>query len=79
MYVPLLNRLLQIISYEAPEVVVWAKDDSTKYDPTEKLVLYGGVANASSTYDLLWTQVWASSRYVEQSIVARLTHGILAF
>lgn len=38
-------------------MVVWAKENQDKYDPTDKLVLYGGVVDASSTYDLLWTQV----------------------
>lgn len=56
------NRVLQVVSYDVPEVVVWAKEDSDKFDPTAKLVLYGGVVEASSMYELLWTQVtWARS------------------
>lgn len=56
------NRVLQVVSYDAPEVVVVAKEDSDKFDPTAKLVLYGGVVEASSAYELLWTQVtWARS------------------
>lgn len=51
------NRVLQVVSYDAPEVVVWAKEDNDKFDPTAKLVLYGGVVDAYSTYELLWTQV----------------------
>lgn len=51
------NRVLQVVSYDAPEVVIWAKEDNDKYDPTAKLVLYGGVVDASSEYELLWTQV----------------------
>lgn len=47
----------QVVSYDAPEVVVWAKEDSDKFDPTAKLVLFGGVVDASSAYELLWTQV----------------------
>lgn len=54
------NPVLQIVGYDAPEVVVWAKEDSEKFDPTAKLVLYGGVVEASSEYEMLWTQVmWA--------------------
>lgn len=51
------TRALQVVSYDAPEVVVVAKEDSDKFDPTAKLVLYGGVIDASSAYELLWTQV----------------------
>ena len=51
------NRVLQVVSYDAPEVVVWAKENNDKFDPTAKLVLYGGVVDAYSTYELLWTQV----------------------
>lgn len=36
---------------------MWAKEDSDKFDPTAKLVLFGGVVDASSAYELLWTQV----------------------
>lgn len=48
------------MGYDAPEVVVWAKEDSKKFDPTAKLVIYGGVVEASSAHEILWTQVmWA--------------------
>ncbi|CAM9102892.1 unnamed protein product [Laminaria digitata] len=48
---------VQVVSYDVPEVVVWAKENSDKFDPTAKLVLYGGVVDTSSAYELLWTQV----------------------
>lgn len=56
------NPPLQVVGYDAPEVVVWAKEDIGKFDPTAKLVLYGGVVEASSANDMLWTQVmWVRS------------------
>lgn len=47
----------QVVSYEAPEVVVTAKEDVAKHNPTRSVVVYGGVVEQSSSYDLLWTQV----------------------
>ncbi|CAM9119700.1 unnamed protein product, partial [Laminaria digitata] len=47
---------VQVVSYDAPEVVVWAKEDSDKFDPTSKVVLYGGVADTTSSHDFLWSQ-----------------------
>ncbi|CAM9247691.1 unnamed protein product, partial [Ectocarpus sp. 12 AP-2014] len=47
---------VQVVSFEAPEVVLVAKDDSLKQDPTKKVVIYGSVSEQSSSYDLLWTQ-----------------------
>lgn len=52
----------QVVFYDAPDVVVWAKEDSDKLDPTAKLVLYGGVADTSSAHDFLWSQVMRSVR-----------------
>eukprot|EP00752_Nemacystus_decipiens_P006049 g5460.t1 len=43
-----------VVSYDAPHVVVVAKEDSQKHDHTKKIVMYGAVDRAS---DLLWTQV----------------------
>lgn len=69
-YVAQPNRPLQVVSYDAPEVVVWPKEDSDKFDPTSKLVLYGGVVDASSAYELLWTQVmWAQSGVIHLASV----------
>eukprot|EP00903_Cladosiphon_okamuranus_P018201 g16743.t2 len=45
---------VQVVSYDAPEVVLVAKDDSPKHDGNKKTVIYGTVDQAS---DLLWTQV----------------------
>lgn len=52
-------RLLRnkVVSFEAPEVVLIAKDDSSKKDPTKKVVIYGSVSEQPSSYDLQWTQV----------------------
>ncbi|CBJ29756.1 conserved unknown protein [Ectocarpus siliculosus] len=47
---------VQVVSFEAPEVVLISKDDSLKQDPTKKVVIYGSVSEQSSSYDLLWTQ-----------------------
>lgn len=44
----------KVVSYDAPEVVVVAKEDSLKHDQTKKIVIYGAAEPAS---DLLWTQV----------------------
>ncbi|CAM9342946.1 unnamed protein product, partial [Ectocarpus sp. 12 AP-2014] len=51
------NIKVQVVSFEAPEVLLIAKDNSLKQDPTEKVVIYGSVSEQSSSYDLLWTQV----------------------
>ncbi|CAM9646533.1 unnamed protein product [Scytosiphon promiscuus] len=47
---------VQVISFEAPQVVVLAKDTASKHDPTQKLVIYGSAEEQASSYDLLWTQ-----------------------
>lgn len=52
----------QVVSFEAPEVVVATSDGGVKLDPTRKIVLYGGVVDPSSgvveqSGDLLWSQV----------------------
>lgn len=42
----------------APEVVVFTKEALVKYDPTAKLVVYGGVIEAEEdSYEFIWTQV----------------------
>lgn len=46
-----------MVAYDVPQVVVWAKEESDKFNPTAKLVLYGAVVDASSEYELQWTQV----------------------
>ncbi|CAM9220320.1 unnamed protein product [Ectocarpus sp. 12 AP-2014] len=51
------NVKVQVVSFQAPEVVLIAKDNSLKQDPTKKAVIYGSVSEQSSSYDLLWTQV----------------------
>ena len=56
-YITRQNRVIQVVSYATPQVIVVAQEDSDKFDPTAKLVLYGGVVDASSAYELLWTQV----------------------
>ena len=55
----------QVISFEAPEVLVLAKDETLKHSPTKKVVVLGSVAeqatsggSASATdYSLQWEQV----------------------
>ncbi|CAM9178731.1 unnamed protein product [Ectocarpus fasciculatus] len=47
---------VQVVSFEAPEVILIAKDDSPKKDPTKKVVIYGSVSEQPSSYDLQWTQ-----------------------
>ncbi|CAN0146525.1 unnamed protein product [Pylaiella littoralis] len=48
---------VDVVSFEAPEVFVAAKDDGEKLDPTRKAVIYGGIDEQSTGYDLMWTQV----------------------
>ncbi|CAM9699138.1 unnamed protein product [Ectocarpus sp. 12 AP-2014] len=48
---------IQVVSFEAPEVVVAAKSDEGKVDPTQKVVIYGGVVEQSTAVDYFWTQV----------------------
>lgn len=47
----------KVVSFEAPDVFVVAKDEGNKLDPTQKAVIFGGVIEQSTSYDLLWTQV----------------------
>ncbi|CAN0418217.1 unnamed protein product, partial [Ectocarpus sp. 12 AP-2014] len=47
----------QVVSFEAPEVVVAAKSDEGKVDPTQKVVIYGGVVEQSTAVEYFWTQV----------------------
>lgn len=48
----------EVVSFEAPVVVVAAEDDGAKLDPTRKVVVYGSVAEQSgSSYTLRWEQV----------------------
>lgn len=56
----------QVVSFEAPEVVVATSDGGVKLDPTRKIILYGGVVDPSSgvveqSGDLLWSQVGNTS------------------
>ncbi|CAM9462230.1 unnamed protein product [Ectocarpus sp. 4 AP-2014] len=60
------NVIVQVVSFEAPEVVLIAKDNSLKQDPTKKVVIYGSVSEQSSPYDLLWTQVEGDLALEEQ-------------
>ncbi|CAM9232454.1 unnamed protein product [Ectocarpus sp. 6 AP-2014] len=48
---------VQVVSFEAPEVVVAAKNDEEKVDPTQKVVIYGGVVDQSTAVEYVWTQV----------------------
>ncbi|CAM9232606.1 unnamed protein product [Ectocarpus sp. 6 AP-2014] len=48
---------VQVVSFEAPEVVVAAKNDEEKVDPTQKVVIYGGVVEQSTAVEYFWTQV----------------------
>lgn len=64
--------LEQVISFEAPEVFVFAKEDTLKHNPTEKVVVLGSVADqasglsaswsAAAEYSLLWEQVCGKVR-----------------
>eukprot|EP00752_Nemacystus_decipiens_P011504 g10216.t1 len=48
---------VQVISFEAPEVVVVAKDSTLKHDPTRKVVVFGSAnEQIRGEYDLQWTQ-----------------------
>ncbi|CAM9419179.1 unnamed protein product [Pylaiella littoralis] len=48
---------VDVVPFEAPEVFVAAKDDGEKLDPTRKAVIYGGIDEQPTAYDLMWTQV----------------------
>ncbi|CAM9473958.1 unnamed protein product, partial [Ectocarpus sp. 8 AP-2014] len=48
---------VQVVSFEAPEVVVAAKSDGGNVDPTQKVVIYGGVVEQSTAVGYFWTQV----------------------
>ncbi|CAM9229815.1 unnamed protein product, partial [Ectocarpus fasciculatus] len=48
---------VQVVSFEAPEVVVAAKSEAEKVDPAQKFVIYGGVAEQFTAVDYYWTQV----------------------
>ncbi|CAM9381244.1 unnamed protein product, partial [Ectocarpus sp. 8 AP-2014] len=48
---------VQVVSFEAPEVVLAAKHDEEKVDPTQKVVIYGGVVEQSTAVEYFWTQV----------------------
>ncbi|CAM9935318.1 unnamed protein product [Scytosiphon promiscuus] len=58
---------VQVISYEAPEVFVVAKDTALKHDPTQKVVVYGSAGEQASPYDTLWTQVAGDLDLQEQA------------
>eukprot|EP00903_Cladosiphon_okamuranus_P005952 g5878.t1 len=48
---------VQVISFEAPEVVVVAKDSTAKHNPTKKVVVFGStVEEEDRGYELQWTQ-----------------------
>lgn len=52
----------EVVSFEAPEVIVSTIDGGVKLDPTRKIVMYGAVVEQPSSVDgqssnLLWTQV----------------------
>ena len=48
----------EVVSFEAPVVVVAAEDDGAKLDPARKVVVYGGVeAQDTGSYTLRWDQV----------------------
>lgn len=50
----------KVTPFEAPEVIVVAKDTTSKHDPTKKVVVFGSVnGQRNPGYDLRWTQVRA--------------------
>lgn len=52
----------KVVSFEAPEVVVAAKDGTLKHNPTKKVAVFGSVVEQTGhDYELQWTQVWADS------------------
>ena len=59
-------RCGKAISFEAPEVVVAAKDSTLKHDPTQKVVVFGFVnEQLGDEYDLQWTQVRVRQQFRE--------------
>ncbi|CAM9950357.1 unnamed protein product, partial [Pylaiella littoralis] len=48
---------VEVVSVDVPEVVVAARGNGEKVDPTQKTVIFGGVIEQPTAYDLLWTQV----------------------